>query len=61
MVDFEEAESFEHYSRGAATLTLTDEVDKARFGRELPLSQEARQALDAIRPESGPIWLGTSG
>lgn len=23
----------EHYVRGAATLTITDEIDKARFGR----------------------------
>lgn len=46
----------EHHTRGSATLTLTDEIDKARFGRELPLSQEARQALDAICPDQGPIF-----
>ncbi len=46
----------EHYSRGSATLTLTDELDKARFGRDLPLSPEARRALDAVCPESGPIF-----
>jgi integrase len=37
----------EHYARGAETLLITDAIDKARFGRVLPLTDEARSALDA--------------
>lgn len=38
----------EHYSRGASSLLITDEIDKARFGRELPLSSAARAALESV-------------
>ncbi len=38
----------EHYSRGADTLRITDDIDKARFGRELPLTAAARAALDSV-------------
>lgn len=38
----------EHYSRGASTLIITDGIDKAKFGRELPLSAAARVALDSV-------------
>lgn len=41
----------EHYQRGAPTLTLTDEADKMRWGRELPLSRPARRALDRVLSE----------
>jgi len=46
----------EHYTPGSTTLTIADENDKARFGRELPLSPEARAALDAVCPQSGLIF-----
>lgn len=46
----------EHYTKGAASLTITDEMDKARYGRSLPLSDEARAALDAVVPERGLIF-----
>lgn len=46
----------EHYTRGAVALKITDQIDKARFGRELPLSPEARAALDAVLPEAGLIF-----
>jgi integrase len=46
----------EHYTRGASHLTITDEIDKARFGRQLPLSAAARDALDAICPERGLVF-----
>jgi site-specific recombinase XerC len=46
----------EHYHRGAATLTVTDEIDKARWGRELPLSDAARAALDSVCPDAGLIF-----
>lgn len=45
-----------HYRRGAATLLVTPDVDKVRFGRELPLSQRARDALDSVVPEEGLIF-----
>lgn len=44
------------YQPGAAYLRIRNEVDKARFGRELPLSAEARVVLDAVCPASGPIF-----
>jgi integrase len=46
----------EHYTLGSATLRITDPIDKARFGRELPLSLEARAALDAVLPERGLVF-----
>lgn len=46
----------EHYRRGSSTITLTAELDKSRWGRELPLSKAARDALDAICPAEGLIF-----
>lgn len=46
----------EHFTRGATHLTITDEIDKARFGRQLPLSARAREALDAIAPDVGLVF-----
>lgn len=47
----------EHYSPGSATLLIGDEDDKARFGREVPLTEAARAALDAVAPAGGgPIF-----
>ena len=45
-----------HYRRGAASLLITPDIDKARFGRELPLTPRARQALDRVCPEKGLIF-----
>jgi len=42
--------------RGRAGLTISDEIDKARFGWEVPLSTEARAALDAVAPRAGLIF-----
>jgi integrase len=44
------------YRPGATTLLIRDEVDKNRFGRELPLTDAAREALDSVCPASGPIF-----
>jgi hypothetical protein len=44
------------YRRGALTLQIRDEVDKNRFGRELPPSDAARAALDSVCPASGLIF-----
>ncbi|TAK10587.1 MAG: site-specific integrase [Anaerolineae bacterium] len=46
----------EHYQHGSDRLALTDDVDKVRWGREVPLSELARKALDAVCPEEGPIF-----
>jgi integrase/recombinase XerC len=45
-----------HYTRGAAELTLTPDIDKARAGRPLPLTDRAREALDSVCPEAGLIF-----
>jgi hypothetical protein len=44
------------YRPGNSTLLIRDEADKNRFGRELPLSAVARQALDRICPEVGLLF-----
>jgi integrase len=44
------------YRPGATTLQIRDEVDKNRFGRELPISDAARAALDSVCPASGLIF-----
>jgi integrase len=46
----------EDYRKGADTLIIREEADKARFGRDLPLSARARAALDSICPEVGLIF-----
>jgi integrase len=46
----------ENYRPGCAALTISDEVDKNRFRRELPLSENAREALDSVCPTSGIIF-----
>lgn len=56
----------EHYRSGSATITLTPGIDKNRMGREVPLSDVARSALDAVldrlppsedgNPYAGPIF-----
>lgn len=38
----------EHWSRGETMLRITDEIDKARFGRMLPLSAAAQSALESV-------------
>ncbi len=40
----------------ALALIITDEMDKNRFGRELPLSESARRALDSNCPSEGIIF-----
>lgn len=45
-----------HYRKGSSTIMVTPELDKNRWGRELPLSAEARAALDAVCPADGVIF-----
>jgi integrase len=47
---------FSDYHRGATSLHIRDEIDKNRFGRELPLTDAARAALDSVCPTSGLIF-----
>ena len=44
------------YRRGNAGLLIRDEVDKNRFGREVPLSEAARAALDQVCPDVGLLF-----
>jgi len=44
------------YQPGAPYLTIREDADKARYGRELPLSARARAALDSACPENGVIF-----
>ena len=44
------------YAKGRAELTIRAEADKNRWGREMPLSDGARAALDAACPVKGLIF-----
>lgn len=46
----------EHYQRGARTLRIDAQNDKSRYGRDVPLSDGARRALDAVAPEAGLVF-----
>lgn len=45
-----------HFKRGAAHLTITPDIDKVQFGREVPLTPGARLVLDAACPDAGPLF-----
>jgi integrase len=42
-----------HYTKGAKRLFITREIDKEGFERHVPLSPEARAALDRVCPANG--------
>lgn len=46
----------EHYTLGSRRLRLTPELDKARHGRDVPLSRAAQEALEAVAPRRGLIF-----
>ncbi len=46
----------ENFVRGSTVLVVTDDIDKVRFGRELPLTEAARGALESVCPEAGIIF-----
>jgi integrase len=46
----------DHYRKGAQLLLIENDTDKARFGRELPLSGAARAALDRVCPDVGLLF-----
>ena len=46
----------ENFVRGSHVLVITDEIDKVRFGRELPLTERARDAIESVCPDHGVIF-----
>lgn len=46
----------EHYHKGSDRLRITDDIDKIRWGREIPLTAPARKALDRVCPKAGLIF-----
>jgi integrase len=48
----------EHYVRGQRVLHLTPDVDKARYGRDVPLTKRARRVLDYLIKKMGPDFRG---
>jgi site-specific recombinase XerC len=46
----------EHYHKGSSRLIVSDDIDKSRWGREIPLSAKARRALDSVCPDEGLIF-----
>jgi integrase len=46
----------EDYRKGNSFLMIRDEIDKNRFGRKLPLSPAAREALDQVCPDVGLLF-----
>ncbi len=46
----------DNFTPGAATLEIDDAIDKARFGRSLPLTKAAQKALERCAPKSGVIF-----
>lgn len=46
----------EHWRHGGKQILITDELDKARAGRLLPLSAQARRALSSAAPAKGLIF-----
>lgn len=47
-----------HYAPGQPGLTITRDIDKSAYARELPLTPAAREALDSVCPEEGLIFSG---
>lgn len=45
-----------HWEPGRATLQLTDEADKIRWGRELPLEPRALEILAEVAPKKGLVF-----
>lgn len=46
----------EHWRRGWKYLRVPSEIDKARAGRPIPLTERAKKALATAAPPSGLIW-----
>ncbi|HWZ87775.1 MAG TPA: tyrosine-type recombinase/integrase [Polyangiaceae bacterium] len=48
----------EHYSKGQDFLNITADIDKVRWARQVPLTPQARAALDACCPPKGVLFGG---
>ena len=48
-----------HYTKGAARLFISREIDKEQFERHVPLSKAARAALDVVCPASGRLFAAS--
>ncbi len=46
----------QHYEKGSSVIRITADIDKNRWARDVPLTQAARDALDAICPDEGLIF-----
>lgn len=46
----------EHWEPGRMTLQLTDDADKIRWGRELPLEARALEILTEVAPKAGLVF-----
>lgn len=46
----------EHYTKGSTHLRISADIDKARFARDLPLSDRARAILESEAPDVGLIF-----
>jgi integrase len=51
-------EAPDHYRAGESLLRLSDDTDKARWGRDVPLTERARAALDAVLARHGEGYTG---
>jgi integrase len=49
-------ETPKNYRPGSSSITITPEIDKNRWAREVPLSPAARKALDSVCPAEGLIF-----
>jgi len=45
-----------HYKHGDDVLRISENIDKSRYARSLPLAPRARRTLDAICPDEGIIF-----
>lgn len=45
-----------HYTKGASSLIITADIDKAKYERTVDLTPEATQALDAVCPKKGLLF-----
>jgi integrase len=50
-----------HYSKGSRRLFISREIDKEQYERHVPLSREARKALDKVCPKAGRLFSAQEG
>lgn len=55
---FDRIRTPEHYKAGMARLRITPDIDKAKYGRDVPLTRRARRILDYVIRKLGPGYVG---